>query len=953
MTARRAALLVALLAARAGALRAQADPGGRWLTLETRHFHVHVRVEDRGLGVRAAAVAETVYAALAAELAPPSSRIELVVADNADVTNGAATVYPWPTALVYAVPPAADVELGDYDSWLKVGLAHELAHVFDLDLARGWWRWGRAIFGRLPALFPNLLLPDWIEEGIAVYYETRLTAGGRLRGSFHGEVVGARDAEAGPLPVDAAIGLGPRWPDGLRPYAFGSRFLASLRPSHPAAGEGGADGVVPRFIRETARRPIPYLGLNGALVPAAGATILTAWRRWQDSLARAARAAAEAHRGGVVVVRGLREPVAPRATADGRRIFFARDDGRDETRLAVLDRATGRVRGLARLNGTAGIGVDAVGDAVVAQLDLTDPYTVRSDLWLVRPDGREARMTTGARLLDPSVAPDGVAVCAQVIPGGTALALVDTAGVHVITAAAPGVEWAEPAFSPDGAAIAAVRVTGGRYEIVRLDREGRVLAVVARSGGVLRAPAFSADGRWVFWSDDAGGVAQIYATGAAVDTARWRVTDEPFGAYGPAPAGDSLFYLAYHHDGFALAAVPLDPARWTRGVPVAADSPPAAPAPVEGAAPAVVEEHPYRPWTSLRPSYWVPVVQAGSGAAWIGALTTGQDALGRHFYGATASLGVGAAARTWRGSLAYVYAGLVPWLLDASYSRDVGLVQSLPGSGWPACCYVDEDGTAGLTWRLVRWRTQLSTRLGAEYERRVTVRRAGAVWSAAAAHVVEPALAISPQGGWTVSALLRERWREDSSHEYHEARLAASLYRALPVGGGGGGGMGFARPVVALSAAVGELAGSERVVYGVGGVEGAGVSLVPGVTLGGGGPTFPVRGYPEAAILGRGAATGSVELRLPLALVGRGAGLLPLYLDRVSLALFADGGAAWFPAGFTSRLPRSSTIGSLGAELVADLGVPYSFPVRLRLGAARPLTAGTTASAYVAFGPSF
>lgn len=948
MRRRVAALAVALVGAGAGPGRAQPNPGGRWLTLETAHFHVHVRAEAAALGRRAAAEAEAVYAALAAELVPPAGRIELVIADNVDFTNGDATVYPRPAALVYAAPPVGDIELAPYDSWLHLGLAHELAHVFDLDLARGWWRLARRVFGRMPALFPNLYAPDWLLEGIAVYYETRLTPGGRLRGSYHGALLAAQDAELGPLPADAALGLGPRWPAGLRPYAFGSRFLASV-----AAASG--DSLVPRLIRETAGRPIPYLGLNGALRAVSGTSMLAAWRAWQDSLATPAAGWRARPAGGAVLLRGLRQAVAPRVAPDGRRLLFVDDRGKDEARLAVLERGSGRVWRLSRLNGEAGLswdagrsgGAGAGAAAVVSQLDLSDPYTARSDLWEVDEDGAERRLTAGARLRDPDVAPDGDIVATQLLAGGTQLVRRDSTGLAVLTAPEVGVEWAQARVAPDGRHIAAVRARDGRHEIVLLARTGAVERDVTRDAAANRMPAFSPDGRWLFWSSDRGGSSQLYATRAdTTDAVPWRVTAEPFGAYAPAPASDSVFYLALHHDGFSLAAVALDTARWSREPADTGPAPPAAG--FEAGADSVVRsEHPYRPWRSLLPQYWLPIARFAPGAAWIGALTSGQDALGRHAYVATLSWGTGVASGTWLGSLAYDYAGQVPWLLDASYSRSPVVVDTLGlTGGGRACCRSDEDATLGLTWRHPRWRTQVASRLGVEYERRGSVRRAGPVLSASATHVTEPAFAISPQNGWSVAAAARERRRTDGPLEYHEALATAAVYRALPVDG-------FARPVVAARAGAGWLGGSDRVVYSVGGISEGELALIPGITLGGGRRTFPVRGYGADAILGRSAVAGSLEVRWPLALVGRGPGLLPVNLDRLSAAAFADGGAAWFPRGFTTLVPLSSRIGSVGLELAADLGAPYDFPLRLRFGVARPLTAGTSPSAYVAIGPSF
>jgi hypothetical protein len=82
-----AALLTALAALSPARAPAQADPTGRWMTLETAHFRVHVRPAEEALGVRVAGEAEAAWAALATRLPPPRRRVDLVVSDNADYAN--------------------------------------------------------------------------------------------------------------------------------------------------------------------------------------------------------------------------------------------------------------------------------------------------------------------------------------------------------------------------------------------------------------------------------------------------------------------------------------------------------------------------------------------------------------------------------------------------------------------------------------------------------------------------------------------------------------------------------------------------------------------------------------------------------------------------------------------------------------------------------------------------
>src|SRR5438105_8736480 len=126
-------VLAALTALPPYRLTAQVDPTGRWRTLRTEHFNVHVRDEYAALGPRAAGEAEAAWASLAPLLTPPRRRIELVVADNVDDANGYAGTWPLPRLVIYAIPPAGDVELESYDRWLRLVITHELTHVLHLD----------------------------------------------------------------------------------------------------------------------------------------------------------------------------------------------------------------------------------------------------------------------------------------------------------------------------------------------------------------------------------------------------------------------------------------------------------------------------------------------------------------------------------------------------------------------------------------------------------------------------------------------------------------------------------------------------------------------------------------------------------------------------------------------------------------------------------------------------
>ena len=92
----------------------------------------------------------------------------------------------------------------------------------------------------------------------------------------------------------------------------------------------------------------------------------------------------------------------------------------------------------------------------------------------------------------------------------------------------------------------------------------------------------------------------------------------------------------------------------------------------------------------------------------------------------------------------------------------------------------------------------------------------------------------------------------------------------------------------------------------------------------------------------------------------RGLAWLPVFLDRTSVSLFADAGAAWDPANRGGGgVPFDSTIlASAGAEVILDAALQYDLPYRLRFGVAAPLVDNSLLKVdpvtfYVRIGSSF
>ena len=109
------------------------------------------------------------------------------------------------------------------------------------------------------------------------------------------------------------------------------------------------------------------------------------------------------------------------------------------------------------------------------------------------------------------------------------------------------------------------------------------------------------------------------------------MTDVSSGAFQPLPVANGLYYIGYRPGGFDVMhlaqAESLD-----RGL--ATDTATHMPKPSTVIdTEATVNE--YSPWASLRPRWWLPHLLLVEGAAEVGVVTSGHDALDRHAYAVT------------------------------------------------------------------------------------------------------------------------------------------------------------------------------------------------------------------------------------------------------------------------------------------------------------------------------
>lgn len=238
------------------------NPNLNWMTLETKHFLIHypkyasvsVKQMKKFSNIplnKIANLTEFYYLQLREKFNWQLNRkINIVIDDFNDSSNGLATVIPYSWVTLYLSPPI-EGELLDHEDWLTTLIHHELVHIFHLDKGLSSVKNLRKFLGRNPLLFPNIFSPRWWTEGIATYYETDKERGvGRGINDYFKMII--REEVLHDFKAINQVSLpAVHWPLN-QSYSYGVYFIDYLIETY---GESSAQ----RWINNYSDNLIPYL----------------------------------------------------------------------------------------------------------------------------------------------------------------------------------------------------------------------------------------------------------------------------------------------------------------------------------------------------------------------------------------------------------------------------------------------------------------------------------------------------------------------------------------------------------------------------------------------------------------------------------------------------------------------------------------------------------------------
>lgn len=928
----------------------EVPPQLKWKTLHTPHFEVIYNAKQQDLGKLYAEKLEKAHAEL--KLIFPSMRQKTVVVinDKTDVTNGYATRIPYPHIMAYPVLPGPEESLADTGDWAFELLAHEYTHILNFEPAGGVMRPLRWVFGNIIA--PNMLLPRWWSEGLAVEMETRLSSHGRLRSYYQDATVRAM-VQKGTLrsyTIAQANEQIPSWPEGMRPYLFGSLMWSQM--------VADSDLSVVGRLNERQGRRVPYF-IEAPAEEYLDANYSEKYEKMMDEVTTRARKQLQALKAVpttpvVIPKNNFISVTAPVISPDGVYLALIVQDDANKRSIKIItkenlqqsfleskssdtvekfDEAFSREL---HQDGPPSGGIQRLSwfpdstKLVYDKIDYTNRIERFADLYVFDLKSQEIRrLTHGLRAREPAVSPDGEKIAFVRLEGGrTHLAILDTKDPQKNTNLISGdlqERISYPVFWDQNTVLFSLR-RQGNDELHRYSLTSGTSERIFSDYKDIRFAKPTKEG--LLFTSGQNGLLNLYMADKNLQNVRpISHTTTAFFTADLDPLREEIF--ATHMTEVGPRVVALLPKDWKRTpaalptvAPMMSDryqGHDATPAEQEAqAAMAQAQEKDYSPYGYLWPQYWMPFISGSTtDNGWIlSAQTSGFDPLKKHSYSLLGTWDTGAE----QGSIDGLYINQttrLPIMLAAlnrsSYLGTVdykitdvaGTLAALPDVFW-----ISKYATLQTGWKFSQRQSPATT-----------TKRTGPYFMYLQSNYSKSGSQISPESGsgFHLGA---------SNYIEQEGYLNHSQFSA-------GGVLYLSKYLPKNHSLMLRLNGiyTPEEISPIYGESSEAYVLLPDSPL----PQYLLRGYTHGQVFGRNLAAATAEYRFPILNIYRGSGTDPIFLRRLSGALVSDAIAT--DGRFFNEdeqryevVTMQRTFLSSGAELKMETTLGYVLPVSFVLG---------------------
>lgn len=903
------------------------SPSWRYRVLQTSHFEIIFREEQRDLAKRYALAAEQAYEVLIPIFKEAPSKTIIFLDDSTDMANGMATFLPYRMIGVNPVLPGTFSSIDDYGDWPFEMILHEYTHILNMYPVHGFYIPLRWIFGSLA--HPNGLLPKWYVEGLAVNTESRLSDHGRLRstdteGDLRALVLDSR------LKKETIATINEQelstWPFGNRPYLFGGWWWKD-------AQDAGGVAVIESWNQSFSRR-IPFL-LNAPMREKTGKTAheqlvdtqIRLENRAQEEIKILSATDPQAKTSNVVSESGEQRIFSVSASGDklvylnGKTTFGTNNPGGTSVMLKLRDRAQqpfNEIPGkfLFKTVGTERIRWLDDHHLLFDQLDIDHPYVTFRDLYIYDlASEKKIRLTRELRAQEPTTSPSGDKVAFIINDGGrNHLALLNLENFAArrapVMLAHSNLQQrlSGPEFINEDEIVFSLRTRSGEERLQVINLKDNKIRLWNSSLKAAQNPRWTTKGLLV--SDSRTGVRNIYLAQAgesAPQALTNTLTHIEFVDFDP--QREELLISELTGEGDKLRTLPLKTYK-----PASIALPKFDPPPTPQTTKIKMSEESYQPLEYLLPHYWIPFVYSVEGGLLFQGITANNDPVGRNHYALAASFdtvtqkpayGINYVNNSTPVGIGMSYAKAISYLGASQLTLESQSAGMDFTTTWPAL-------SRNFSWRMGGlWSDVNGPTLG--------FKRLGPLAAISYSRMNSP---LNSRFGY-LAELAHQQYVEQTGYLAY-ARTYAHTALSVPVWSG---------HKILLNAR-GALAPDlpDRAIVSLGDRNLGGNYAVNLVNS-----DFLLRGYPSGAFVGRKALNANLEYFLPVKELAKGAGTFPIFLKQLEMVGFVDAmsvdGRAWDNSakGYL-RTDLSTYFLGTGAELRLSTTAGYHLPMTLILG---------------------
>jgi WD40 repeat protein len=560
--------------------------GLKFYTSETEHFRIHYHEGLEHLIPRVATQCEKLYSIYSTTygLVLPD-KTDFVVIDG-DNSNGWAFAN---TNTITIWTHDFDINLRGSHDWFEDVITHEYAHIVSIqtgikfppfipELRLGYFSHPNE--PRRVEAFQSVagdILPHWFTEGIAQYESSRH---GTDSWDSHRDMILRSTTLSGKLiSWDHMQVFSGKGNDFEKTYNQGFSMVKYIVETY-------GERKIIALLRESNK--VHRMDFDGSMKAVFGKSARKFYREWSEYLLEKYRRQLDSigtQVYGKKISRDGYENFWPRFSGDGSKVYFL-SNGKSDYGFKLLYTAAlsdtideeKRIKPVGMIHSFYDL------DPASGRLCFTSPHSkksviparrgglVTSDLFIdtippekksfaLFPKKTEKQLTIQKSIFSAAFSPDGnLLACAKRDADKFYLALVDTAGKHFNLIYPPknkpeleigfiySIDW-----SPDGRQIAFSYFDRHDRKIGLYDTASGICSTLCDTRSDERDPAYSPDGKYLYFSSDRTGIFNIYRYAFATGKLE-RVTNVTGGAFAPSisPNGNRMVYAGYDGDGYGI-----------------------------------------------------------------------------------------------------------------------------------------------------------------------------------------------------------------------------------------------------------------------------------------------------------------------------------------------------------------------------------------------------------------